>query len=180
MGLSRRNTIIGLGALAGGAGTLAASGAFTTVEAERDVSINTVGDDEALLQIEVNDAGFNGLSDGGGDTIELNFDDINRNARTTFAGALEVTPTGSTDQEPWEIDILDALDGDSLVDSGEVIDFSVNDDGVTDLSNVGSDDTVIFDIALDLLGLTEDSEIDQAVEDLLGDPNTIAIEASQP
>lgn len=49
MALNRRNTLIGLGTLAVGGGALAATGAFTTVEANRTVEVQAVGDASALL-----------------------------------------------------------------------------------------------------------------------------------
>lgn len=49
MALNRRNTLIGLGTLAVGGGALAATGAFTTVEANRTVEVQAAGDASALL-----------------------------------------------------------------------------------------------------------------------------------
>lgn len=53
MALNRRNTLIGLGTLAVGGGALAATGAFTTVEADRTVDVQAVGDASALLGLDI-------------------------------------------------------------------------------------------------------------------------------
>lgn len=63
---SRRTVLIGIGAAVAGGGALFATGAFTTVEAQRTVSVNTAGDAAADLGIEVNDD-----YDGGGDTASI-------------------------------------------------------------------------------------------------------------
>jgi hypothetical protein len=55
MGISRRNAIIGIGTLAAGAGVIGASGAFTSVEADRTISVSSTGDGSANVQIVVNE-----------------------------------------------------------------------------------------------------------------------------
>jgi nitrous oxide reductase len=52
MGYRRRHVLTGLGALVAGAGAALATGAFTTVEAERTVAVETTGDANAFLSIE--------------------------------------------------------------------------------------------------------------------------------
>lgn len=178
MGITRRNTIIGLGALAGGTGVLAGSGAFTAVEAQRSVSINTSGDENALLRIRVNDEDYAGIADGGNDTIVLNVENLNLNARTRFDAALEIEPTADSDQGPWAIDILDDFEGSSLVGGSGVVQFQVNDDaGVGDPSEVEPGETVAYDLVIDLIGLSSESAVNDDVESLLGDPASIVIEA---
>ena len=49
MNLTRRNTVIGIGTLAAGAGVIGGSGAFDSVEANRSFEINVSGDAGALL-----------------------------------------------------------------------------------------------------------------------------------
>ena len=52
MKMNRRQALIGIGTLAVGSGAALGSGAFTSVEANRDVSVVTAGDADAALGIE--------------------------------------------------------------------------------------------------------------------------------
>ena len=52
--MNRRNVLLGLGATAAGSGIVFGSGAFTQVQAEREVSIGVDSDSEALLALEAN------------------------------------------------------------------------------------------------------------------------------
>jgi len=85
MKLNRRNTLIGLGTIVAGGGAALGTGAFSSVEADRDVSLETTGDSDALLQLEVS-----GELAGTGDTISIDGDDLNLDALTTYSGALTV------------------------------------------------------------------------------------------
>ena len=93
MRLTRRNALIGLGTVAAGAGVIGGTGAFTSVDADRTVSIESTGDADANVIISVNEV--QGLSDTGGETVSLSFDSLNQNAVTDFDGALSITPQGS-------------------------------------------------------------------------------------
>lgn len=93
MRLTRRNALIGLGTVAAGAGVIGGTGAFTSVDADRSVSISSTTDGSANVQIVVNEV--QGLSDTGGDTVSLSFESLNQNAVTDFDGALSITPQGS-------------------------------------------------------------------------------------
>lgn len=50
--MKRRNFILGLGATAAGGSAVVGSGAFSSAEAERTVSVETADDDEGYLQLE--------------------------------------------------------------------------------------------------------------------------------
>ena len=93
MKLTRRNALIGLGAVAAGAGVIGGTGAFTTVDADREITIDSTGDASANVQIVVNES--QGLTDTGDDTVSLSFENLNQNAVTDFDGALSITPQGS-------------------------------------------------------------------------------------
>lgn len=105
MGLSRRNAIIGIGTLAAGAGVIGASGAFTSVEADREISVSSTGDANANVQIVVNEV--EGLVDTGGDTIGLSFEKLNQNGKTGFDNVLTITPQGGNG--PYDISIEETL-----------------------------------------------------------------------
>jgi hypothetical protein len=49
--MERRKFILGVGAAAAAGGTLVGSGAFTSVEADRDVKVQVVGDSDAFLRL---------------------------------------------------------------------------------------------------------------------------------
>jgi len=98
---NRRSVLIGLGALTVGGGAVFGTGAFSSVEAERSVSVSTTGDGDALLAFDV-ETTFNGVDDGGEDVVEFNFgdgdnggNDLNQDAETTFDDVLEVTNNGN-------------------------------------------------------------------------------------
>ena len=178
MGLTRRNTIIGLGALAGGTGALAASGAFTAVEAQREVSIDTAGDDDALLQIRVDDESeFDGIGGGDDDVITITAEDINLNAITRFEDALEI----STESDgSWDVKILDDFDGSSIVDSSRG-DLSESDPRVSFVGDTTarlSDNTSVnYDIIINTLGVDSTTNFDDT--NLVGDDDNIVIEAGE-
>ena len=94
MRLTRRNALIGLGTVAAGAGVIGGTGAFTSVDADRTVSISTTGDGSANVAITVdpNNLHGSGLSDAGNNTVSLSLDNLNQDATTVFNGALGVTP----------------------------------------------------------------------------------------
>jgi hypothetical protein len=93
MKLTRRNALIGLGTVAAGAGVVGGTGAFTSVDANREISISSETDGSANVQIVVSEV--QGLSDTGGDTVSLSFESLNQNAVTDFDGALTITPQGN-------------------------------------------------------------------------------------
>jgi hypothetical protein len=105
MAISRRNAVIGIATVAAGAGVIGASGAFTSVEADREISVQSSGDADANVQIVVNEV--EGLVDSGDGVIGLSFENLNQNAVTTFEDALTITPQGGNG--PYDITIDEDL-----------------------------------------------------------------------
>jgi hypothetical protein len=104
MRLTRRNALIGLGTGVAGAGVITGTGAFTSVSAERSVSVNTAGDASAALKIEPTTMGEEYLtdnSDNGALSIDLGSGNgLNMNAKTVISPLLQITnnaSAGSTD-----------------------------------------------------------------------------------
>jgi len=111
MRFTRRTTLIGLGTLAAGAGVIGGTGAFSSVEANRDFEVSVEGDASALLELAVTDAGevIAGTESGGAggndvlyfelDAAETGSSDpaINEDAVTEFFGVFTVTNNGSQD-----------------------------------------------------------------------------------
>lgn len=104
MRLTRRNALIGLGTVAGGAGVVTGTGAFTSVSADRSVSVSTAGDASASLQIVPTTMGEEYLTDNSGSgalSIDLGSGNgLNMNAKTVISPLLQITnnaSAGSTD-----------------------------------------------------------------------------------
>ena len=80
--------------------SIVGSGAFSTVTAERTVSVDVAGDDAALLELDPHsgpNGAYAGLNAG---ELEINFDDVsadgvNQNATTTINNVFNVTNSGT-------------------------------------------------------------------------------------
>lgn len=105
--VTRRQTILGVGLLVGGAGAITATGAFDSVDAERQVSVEFADDTSAALTMEPAD-GTVGQGEGDQQSpievyenndgeIEINLVVVNRNARVTFSDLIQFTNNGSQD-----------------------------------------------------------------------------------
>lgn len=104
---NRRNVLIGLGSLVAGGGALLGTGAFTTVEADRTVNIQTTGDASAFLAMtpaRSDDAFVSNATDGaivvnldGTDSNNGNASGLNQNARTRFENLVQLANNGTQD-----------------------------------------------------------------------------------
>lgn len=97
----RRKFLAGLGALASGSAAAVGTGAFTSVEAERNIDIETAGDESALLQIMPNDS-YDGdyseyLTWTDEDLLKIDVNKANKDAVTTLKNLIEVRNTGNSD-----------------------------------------------------------------------------------
>lgn len=147
MTMNRRNVLIGLGAITAGGGAVLGSGAFSQVEAERTVDLNTSGDSGALLQFADGGSELVGTEDVDNDAIiKLDAQNLNQNALTRADGAIEVTNTGQNDV------------GFYVNGVGDVLDFEVNNETIVGSSNaidIGSGSgTAVIDVVVDLRGDT--------------------------
>jgi len=86
MKLNRRNTLIGLGTIVAGGGAALGTGAFSSVEADRTVSVGTEADSSALLALTDEDASDYITEEDG--TLEIDVSNINYDART-FLGEID-------------------------------------------------------------------------------------------
>lgn len=131
MALNRRNTLIGLGTLAVGGGALAATGAFTTVEADRTVEVQAVGDASALLGLAIPASSEGATSDAVqivDGLLTIDFGSISAAADGVNLGAL--TTIGRTDDNSGPTSIpadgeafTITNNGSQTVDVGFAIDF---------------------------------------------------------
>ncbi len=115
MNLTRRNTIVGLGVLAGGAGVIGGTGAFDAVEAQRNFEVSVAGDAGGLLGLVAENDAITETEDGGaGGNPVIGFvlqdGAVNEDAVTEFFTVFTVTNNGSQDGVEVSIDTGD-VDG---------------------------------------------------------------------
>ncbi|NIB98090.1 hypothetical protein [Halobacterium sp. R2-5] len=107
--MQRRKFIAGLGSLAAAGAAGIGTGAFTSVSADRGVTVNVASDANAFLALEAEDT-ENGdayvTSNGTSGTVSLSFDEnasteggegLNQNADTIIRDLLQVTNNGTQD-----------------------------------------------------------------------------------
>ncbi|CDK39294.1 hypothetical protein [Halorubrum sp. AJ67] len=183
---NRRNVLIGLGGLVAGGGALIGTGAFSTVEAERTVNVQTADDANAFLGITAarDSASYVTETDG---TVQIDLDGtdsdaggLNENARTRFENlvqlqnngeqevtslTLEVEVTGTTDNAPHEEAFKITTENDYTLNptSGNPVDL-LGSDANNDYYSSGngtltSGNTVTFGVEIDLLNNENISEI---------------------
>jgi hypothetical protein len=163
MRLTRRNALIGLGTVAAGAGVVGGSGAFTSVEANRSVSVTTAGDTGAALAISPADDGdgnatsnaseytnANDADSFDGDTFEITIGDgddagLNIDAVTTIENLFELT-----NNSPNSVAVDFQIDGDSIpgefnsiniLVGSDSYELSTGDSWAPDASNDGTNDS---------------------------------------
>ena len=138
---NRRKFLAGLGALASGSAAAVGTGAFTSVSADRDITVNTTGDGSALLKFEkaTNDTNDDGDGDtvtqnarayvdlSGGSEVSFNFNQgdtvnganssgINQDATTIFDDLIDIVNQGS--QEVL-VGVSDSPSGISVYSEGD-------------------------------------------------------------
>ena len=132
--MQRRKFIIGTGALAAGGAAALGTGAFTSVEADRNVEVNVTDDASAYLGLEAADhPNGDELVDDDGDTVEVEITEtnadgqgqgLNPNATTTIDNLVQVTNQGTQDGVGiWvDVDLGDIGDGDFTVYAQDSVD----------------------------------------------------------
>lgn len=190
MKLTRRNTVIGLAALAGGAGAINATGAFDSVEANRSFDVAVQSDENALLGISVNNEVIASTTEteDGNDIIQFTLDTdeieggentgLNENSVTEFYNVFGLTNNGSQDvQLSTEMEDLSGVTffvrgdrGDNSevgdIESGDEIDLS------SDSAPLPAGDTVVVDVQVNTEG--EDGYTEPEAEDDVGQVTIIA------
>ena len=118
--MQRRKFVLAAGSTAIGASAVIGSGAFTSVEADRQVEVNVVDDAEAYLGLSALDEPNSEYVDESGDTVAIDITEtdaggqgLNPNATTVIEDLLEVTNQGTNDGVGvWvEVDLGDIGDG---------------------------------------------------------------------
>ena len=158
---SRRSILVGLGGLVAGGGALIGTGAFTTVEAQRTVNVETAGDASAFLGLAPvnrdddrdNSSASNSTTAGSdeneyvsapdGGTIAINIDGngegsgLNQNAITTLRSLVEVTNQGT--QTVTSVNLTMSEIPSDVNSASDTFDFTVDDDGHSDSVETNSD-----------------------------------------
>lgn len=135
MRLTRRNAVLGLTGVAAGGGAIVGTGAFTSVEAERSVTVTTAGDADAALGMEPlstsNGDEYADIDDG---TLAIKVPKVNLNAVTHIDDVFRVTNNGT---QPVVV-YFEEQGGDktAAVDLGARLDQGFS-DGSSDVTSVG-------------------------------------------
>ena len=171
MRLTRRNALIGLGTVAAGAGVIGGTGAFSSVTAERNVTIATEGDASAALALEAADSknADDYVTPPNGGEIVLNLDGtqggsadstgINQSAVTVIKNLIKVTNNGSQGISSLELDLQDNNGVVSESDANNIFRFTTQNSGgphpnggdVTDGNGIGVGNNMNFGVEIDLL-----------------------------
>jgi hypothetical protein len=93
--MNRRQAIVGLGGLVAGGGAVVGTGAFSQVEAQRGVTVETTGDAGANLGITPASEGSEYVNAPDGGVVEIDFNDVNQNAITSVDRLLKITNNGN-------------------------------------------------------------------------------------
>jgi hypothetical protein len=125
--MNRRQVLAAMGALGGGGAVVTGTGAFTSVAANRDVSVQVADDASALLRVAAAGEGNDEYvtTDGGEFGIDLTGDNataaggggVNANATTVIADLFEIQNQGTQEieVEVTPLSFVDTDAGDTLI-----------------------------------------------------------------
>ena len=160
---SRRSVLVGLGGLVAGGGALIGTGAFTTVEAERTVNVQTAGDASAFLGLEPANRGGNPNNpfvEQNNNTVEITLENpngnnganatgLNENAKTIFRELVTITNNGTQEVTSLTLEFINdgSLPG-SITESNldSIFSFTVSPSGNNNSqSTVDNGDDILND-----------------------------------
>lgn len=173
MRMNRRNVLVGLGTIVAGGGGALATGAFSTVEASRNVVVDTTGDGSAFLGITVNEPYAVNSATDADSAVEISLEDsngdfgFNDNAKTTVSGIITIT-NNAADGDDIQVS-LDESDS-QVVAAADLADvtFSLAETDGSTYKTVSAGDTVQLDAV-----------VDTTVDSTTGD-ESLTIHASKP
>ena len=177
--MERRKFVIGMGSLAAGSAAAVGTGAFTSVEAERDVTVEVGGDNDAYLGLEaerddiISDDGDSGqlTIDLGSETTEEGGEGFNQEAITKVEGVFRITNQGTrevgagfgTEFPIFQRNIepeIEPIDGVTLkIPEEEVVDF----DGGAEGAVLDSGHSVLVDVEVNTADYDPEKEEDGEV-----------------
>ncbi|RLM45201.1 hypothetical protein DVK00_12230 [Haloarcula sp. Atlit-47R] len=142
--MNRRGFLLSIGAASVGTGAVFGSGAFTSIEADRNVNLQVTGDTGSAQVGFSPGSGATGIigTDSGEsvDIIKFEQTDLNERAKTTFENALQVDNNSASKVSLYIDDSTTGIGDDPT--NGEVLDFRA---GSTDASIVGSAQAITLD-----------------------------------
>lgn len=151
--VSRRQTLIGIGALVGGSGVIAGTGAFSSVEAERTVEVSTTGDSSAALGLSGNDSSIVGTETVNGNSVlTIENSQINENSKTEFDNAFSASNNGS-DNVDFYVDASGVEVQDNSGNTVVILDFIVNGSSIVGSGNsvsISSGSSVDVGLTIDI------------------------------
>ena len=167
--MERRKFVIGMGSLAAGSAAAVGSGAFSSVEAERDITVETGGDNEAYLGLEAGrndiiseDGGDGQLSlDLGSQTTEKGGEGFNDEAVTVIEDVFIISNQG-TEEVEMGFKEGDPVWGDNVTNEIEPIDgvtLSVGDE----VPWLDAGESTAVDVTVDTLSYDPEEEEDGTV-----------------
>jgi len=171
--MERRKFVVGLGALASGSAAAMGTGAFSSVQADRTVSVEVADDSEAYLRLE-GDGGDNSdyvTSDGTDGVLTIDLDA--NNSSNVQGGGSGVNPDARTriddlfvieNQGTQEVEItLNKSSGNDSNDYEDYATFYINNDYSTELDGTnfiaGADETISLEVDTRDSGLTGEDQI---------------------
>lgn len=172
--MKRRTILTGLGTLAG-AGGIAGTGAFTSVSAERGVSVAVAGDDSALLAIDGCD-GPNGdyVTGAGSGTAVLDISPsnedvgagVNPDAVTVIHDTLRLTNQGTQPVGVWlDVAPVEKADGTNRVEFYRGSDRDTEIVGQSNAACLGVGESLCIGLRIDTTGLGPGADLLETVSD---------------
>ena len=161
MKFNRRDVLLGLGAAGVAGGVAFGSGAFTTVEADRDVSVAVGSDEEdggGLISIFGRFVEYeDGIAEINIPSDVLGAEGLNPDAETTLEEVATIRLEGGN-QDPYTVTLDDADEEDAEGLTGDGLQFEINDgsDGTTEegdayaleVANIEPGNEVVLDIVI--------------------------------
>jgi hypothetical protein len=145
-------------------GLVTASGAFTSVEAERTVSVSTTGDGSALLKLDVSNTNLASITD---DQLEIDIGSINLNAQSDLGVVFTIENNGNDDlSSVWIADQnSEAPDDFSLATSGnpDIVEYSngsgTSIEGSTNGEPLDIGNSMDVQLTIDTTGITSTGDL---------------------
>ncbi|SDK81589.1 hypothetical protein [Natronorubrum texcoconense] len=173
MRMNRRNVLVGLGTIVAGGGAALGTGAFSSVEADRSVTVETTGDGDAYLGISVD--GDYATDDSSGDgAAEINLgESYNDDAVTTVNGVLTLTNNAADDEE-IHVSFGDDESHSSTAEidiDGAVVEFTLNETNGGEYQSLSNNESVEINAEID----TREDPLESG-----GDPEDLTLYAADP
>jgi len=145
-------------------GLVTASGAFTTVDADRTATVDVNGDAAALLQMNASNAANGAYASSGNNQVTIDFNNgnsgLNPNAVTTISLVFNITNQGT---QPVDVTVDDSNISDTDLTDSEFKIFhgtAPGDDIETSSETLDSGEQISIGFKIDLTDVTSSTEFD--------------------